>query len=99
MSPIMTELLITDQALRQSLHQVFPNAIIQVIDDTAAHAGHSGAHPSGQGSHFTVRIRCESLRGVSPVARHRLVYDALKTYIDAGLHALAIDAKDDSHPL
>lgn len=95
----MTEFLITDQALERSLKLAFPSALIEVIDDSAAHAGHAGANSSGQGTHFTVRIRCASLRGVSPVTRHRLVYDALRTYIDAGLHALAIDAKDDSHPL
>jgi BolA protein len=44
------------------------------------------------GTHFRVRISSALFQGKSPVARHRLVYDALQDFLDQGLHALAIEA-------
>jgi BolA protein len=64
---------------------------LQVLDESAAHAGHAGSDGSGQGTHFRVRISAEAFRGKSPVARHRLVYDALHGFTERGLHALAIE--------
>ena len=64
---------------------------LEVIDESAAHAGHSGANAQGFGSHFRVRIASPEFAGKSRVARHRLVYDALQNFIDEGLHALAIE--------
>ena len=37
------------------------------------------------------RIACARFNGLSRVARHRLVYDALRNLIPRGIHALAID--------
>lgn len=64
---------------------------LEVIDESAAHAGHSGANAEGFGSHFRIRIASPVFAGKSRVARHRLVYDALQNFIDQGLHALAIE--------
>ena len=64
---------------------------LQVLDESAAHAGHAGASPSGQGSHIRVRIASPAFAGLSRVRQHRLVYDALQDFIDQGLHALAIE--------
>ncbi|MFY7913613.1 MAG: BolA family protein, partial [Rubrivivax sp.] len=52
--------------------------------------GHAGAR---EGRHFTVRIRSARFTGLSRVARHRLVYDALAVWMPRGIHALAIDAQ------
>jgi BolA protein len=38
-----------------------------------------------------VRIASPKFDGISRVAKHRLVYDAMQNFIDDGLHALAID--------
>jgi BolA family transcriptional regulator, general stress-responsive regulator len=65
-----------------------------VIDESAAHAGHSGANAEGFGSHFRVRIASPAFAGISRVARHRLVYDAMQNFIDQGLHAIAIEIVD-----
>ena len=65
---------------------------LEVIDDSSRHAGHSGAREGGE-SHFTVRITSDAFTGKSRVARHRLIYEKLQPLLDAGLHALAIDAK------
>ena len=62
---------------------------LQVRDDSAAHAGHAGAR---EGSHLSVRIVSPRFAGLSRVARHRLVYDALGPLAARGIHALAIEA-------
>lgn len=67
-------------------------ARLEIIDDSAKHAGHAGASPAGE-SHFTVKIVSDAFQGKNAVARHRMVYAALKPLLDAGLHALAIEAK------
>lgn len=64
---------------------------LEVIDESAAHAGHAGAAPGGRGTHFRVRIAADRLDGLSRVAAHRVVYDALRPAFDAGLHALALE--------
>lgn len=64
---------------------------LEVLDESAAHAGHSGANAEGFGTHFRVRIASPAFAGLSRVARHRLVYDAMQNFIDQGLHALAIE--------
>ena len=64
---------------------------LQVIDESAAHAGHAGASPTGSGSHMRVRVASPLFTGLSRVQCHRLVYDALQDFIDQGLHALAIE--------
>jgi BolA family transcriptional regulator, general stress-responsive regulator len=67
---------------------------LEVIDESAAHAGHAGAGAEGHGTHFRVRIATERFNGLSRVARHRLVYDALREFTPRGLHALAIETID-----
>ena len=64
---------------------------LEVIDESAAHAGHAGANAEGFGSHFRVRIASPLFAGKSRVACHRLVYDALQNFMAQGLHALAIE--------
>ncbi|HWH81266.1 MAG TPA: BolA family protein [Burkholderiaceae bacterium] len=75
-----------EAALRPAL---MPSAL-QVIDDSHLHAGHAGAR---EGRHFTVQITAERFKGLSRVARHRLIYDALQLLIPRGIHALAIEAR------
>ena len=80
-----------EQQLRSRLHPT----LLEVLDESAAHAGHTGANAQGFGSHFRVRIASPAFAGKSRVARHRLVYDSLQNFIDQGLHALAIEIVDD----
>lgn len=75
-----------DAALRAALA---PTALV-VRDDSHLHAGHAGAR---EGRHFSVTLTSARFNGLSRVARHRLVYDALHTLIPQGIHALAIDAR------
>ena len=64
---------------------------LEVLDESAAHAGHMGADGTGAGTHFRVRIASPLFTGRARLARHRLVYDALQVFIDRGVHALAIE--------
>jgi BolA protein len=82
---------ITAQALTQKLQARLNPDFVEVLDESAAHAGHAGANGTGLGTHFRVRIQSAVFSGKSRVARHRLVYDALQEFIDQGLHALAIE--------
>jgi BolA protein len=82
---------ITSDALTQRLQERLNATFVEVLDESASHAGHVGANDSGFGTHFRVRIQSAIFTGKSRVSRHRLVYDALQEYIDQGLHALAIE--------
>jgi BolA protein len=64
---------------------------LEVLDESAGHAGHAGANAQGSGSHFRIRIASPAFTGKSRIERHRLVYDSLQNFIDEGLHALAIE--------
>lgn len=64
---------------------------LEVIDESAAHAGHAGANGTGWGTHFRVRVASPFFTDLSRVARHRLVYDALQDFIAQGVHAIAIE--------
>ena len=81
----------TAALIHQRLTERLKPSVLEVLDESAAHAGHAGASPSGQGSHIRVRVASPMFTGLSRIQRHRLVYDALQDFIDQGLHALAIE--------
>lgn len=81
----------TAGALEASLRSVLAPDLLEVIDESGDHVGHAGANGLGYGTHFRVRIGGAAFAGKSRVAQHRLVYDALQKFTDAGLHALAIE--------
>ncbi len=83
----------TAAAIETQLQQALLPTTLEVIDESAAHAGHAGANGLGRGTHFRVRIGGPAFAGQSRVAQHRLVYDALRKFTDAGLHALAIEIR------
>ena len=82
----------TADQLQKRLQDVLQPTALEVIDESGQHHGHAGANGTGFGTHFRVRISAGAFIGKSPVARHRLVYDALQDFMDQGLHALAIEA-------
>jgi BolA protein len=78
-------------AIEARLRESFPEAsVVSVGDDSAAHAGHAGAR---EGGHYRVVIRSHRFDNMSRLARHRLVYDSLSSYMQRGIHALVIDAE------
>ena len=84
----MTPPLDVEALLRERLASLAPLAI-EIIDDSALHAGHAGA---GQGGHYRLRIVADAFSGKSTVARHRLVYAALGELMRSRIHALSLKA-------
>ncbi len=82
---------ITAQALHECLAEALAPTRLEVLDESAAHAGHAGSDGTGSGTHFRVRIAAPVFTGKPKVAQHRLVYDALRDFLARGLHALAIE--------
>ena len=85
----MSTAALLDEKLRQSLQ---PTAL-EVLDESAQHAGHVGANGTGFGTHFRVKIASPLFTGQSRVSCHRLVYDSLQVFIDQGVHAIAIETQ------
>ena len=79
-----------EQAMRERLANLQPLSL-DLRDESNEHAGHSGARPSG-GSHWQLTIVSEAFRGKNPVARHRMVYEALGDLMKRDIHALKIEA-------
>ena len=77
------------------LHQTLAPLELTVRDDSAQHVGHAGAR---EGSHYAVSVRSARFVGLGRVARHRLVYDALRPLMSTGIHALAIEARAPGEP-
>lgn len=81
----------TAAQLEHRLQERLQPTTLQVVDESADHAGHMGDNGEGFGSHFRVRIAAPLFTGKTRVAKHRLVYDALQDFLDQGVHALAIE--------
>jgi BolA protein len=77
------------RSIEDALRACFAPVELEVIDDSHHHAGHAGAHPSGE-SHFTVRIVADAFRGKSRVEQHRMINAALADHLRGRVHALAI---------
>jgi BolA protein len=62
---------------------------LEIVDDSASHAGHAGARAGGQ-THFNVMMVADGFTGVSRVRRARLVHEVLAAEFAEGLHALSL---------
>jgi BolA protein len=63
---------------------------LEVIDDSARHAGHAGAQ--GGGGHYRLLIVSDAFAELARLARHRLVHAALDDLVPIRIHALSIQA-------
>jgi BolA protein len=77
--------------LRTRLTQHLQPVALEIIDESARHAGHAGA--ASGGGHFIVQITSAAFRDKSLIQRHRLVYDAIGDMMQRDVHALSIDAR------
>ena len=75
--------------IEKILQDTFKPQYLEVIDDSAKHAGHAGAK---EGGHYNVTIVSSAFEGKKPIDRHRMIYEALKP-LQQSIHALAIQAK------
>ena len=76
-------------ALRARLQPLAPS-VLEIDDDSAAHAGHAGA--AGGGGHFSLLIVSEQFAGLSRLARHQQVLDRVADLLPHPVHALSIRA-------
>jgi BolA protein len=80
--------------VRESGKPPFPAAWaperIEVVDDSAQHAGHVGARSGG--GHYAVTLVSKRFEGLNPLQRHRLVYEALGELMKTDIHALSVRA-------
>ena len=92
-NPAMTNTQTRAERIQATLTQAFAPTILQVNDDSAHHAGHSGAQAGGQ-SHYSVLLVSTAFQGVNRVARSRAVHTALDSKFgpaeQGGMHALAL---------
>ena len=82
---------VTDR-IRQKLDEALAPLELDVIDESALHAGHAGARPEGE-THFRVRIISPAFEGLSRLARQRRVHEILADELRTRVHALSIDAR------
>ncbi len=66
---------------------------LEVIDDSASHAGHREAKAHPEHGHYQVRIVSPLFAGKSVVEQHRMVYAALGELMQSKIHALALVTK------
>lgn len=78
------------EMIRSRLASELAPTHLEIIDDSAAHAGHAGARQGG--GHFSALIVSAAFDGKSPVQRHQLVYRVLGEMMSAEIHALSIRA-------
>jgi len=65
---------------------------LELLDESAQHAGHAGAAPGGN-THWKLTLVSAAFTGQSTVARHRMIYQALGELMQDPIHALSINAK------
>ena len=79
----------TAEVIRERLAALNP-LTLDLRDESEQHAGHAGA--ASGGGHWQLTIVSEAFRGKTPVARHRMIYEALGDLMKRDIHALTIEA-------
>jgi BolA protein len=77
--------------IRRRLGAALTPTELELVDESARHAGHAGARPEGE-THFRLTIVAEAFAGKRPVDRQRLVFAALGDLMRTDVHALSITA-------
>lgn len=75
--------------IRQKLEEAFKPELIEIIDHSAAHAGHAG---NKGGGHYNVTIVSQQFEGKSLVQRHQMIYQVMGDMMKEDIHALGINA-------
>lgn len=80
------------QRIEKKIRDALSPEALKLTDDSHKHAGHGGAHPSGE-THFTLSVTSSAFNGLSRVAQQRLVYGLLADEMRERVHALVLDLK------
>lgn len=76
--------------ITEKLKAAFNPAMLEVIDESHHHQGHSGWREGGE-SHFRVRMTAAAFADMNRVARSRAVHKALADELAGPVHALALE--------
>jgi BolA protein len=79
------------QEMEAKLREEFSPTRLEIVNDSAKHAGHSGDDGSGE-SHFTIVIEAPAFADMNRLARQRAVIAALGDIVGERVHAVAIQA-------
>jgi BolA protein len=79
------------EKLREKLQTGLAPQRLDIVDDSARHAGHRPDHPEGE-SHFNVTVVSPAFAGLSRVERQRRVYALLAEELAGPVHALQLTA-------
>ena len=72
---------------------------LEVVNESHLHAGHQPGFDGEGETHMRIRIVSAAFAGMSRVARHRAINEVVKAELDAGLHALAVEAAAPGEPV
>ena len=75
--------------MRAKLEAAFSPSDLVIEDESAKHAGHSGAREGGE-THFRIRIVSKSFVGLNRVQRQRKVYETVADELAERVHALSL---------
>lgn len=78
-------------AIRQQLTAALVPAHLDLVDQSARHAGHAGARPEGE-THFRLLIVSATFAGKSRLERQRMVFAVLGDLMRTDIHALSLTA-------
>jgi len=76
--------------IRTAIERALAPSSLEIVDDSARHAGHAGARGGG---HFRVTLVSDAFRGRTQLERQRLVYAAVAPLMSGAVHALNIVAR------
>ena len=77
--------------LREKLERALSPQRLDIVDDSARHAGHRQGPPEGE-SHFNITVVSPAFAGLSRVDRQRRVYALLAEELAGPVHALQLTA-------
>ncbi|MDG4648091.1 BolA family transcriptional regulator [Roseibacterium sp. SDUM158017] len=81
------------EKIRSRLAEAFEPRVLEVVDESERHRGHAGYQEGGE-SHFQVTIESAKFKGLSRIARHRAVHEALGGELVAEIHALSLSIRE-----
>jgi len=82
------------EQIKTRLNDALSPEQLDIVDNSAAHAGHAGVRSGGGNYHVT--LVASAFEGKSLVQRHQLIYKALGEMMKADIHALGITATSPS---
>lgn len=80
--------------LREAIERDFAPEQVEIVDESARHAGHAGVRGAEGGeTHYAMLVVSRAFGGLTRVQRSRRVHDALAAEFAGGLHALSLSLR------